>query len=187
MARGVAPIESERLTLISMPPVFLEVCLAGDQATASRLLDLIIPSDWFAEQRLMKLRLAQLQRDPNLQPWLLRAIGLRQERRMIGHIGFHTYPDPDYLQALAPGGVEFGYTVFAPFRQRGYATEACAAMMTWANREYGVPRFVVTISPDNLPSLRIAQHFGFRKVGTHIDEEDGPEDIFVREVAGAES
>lgn len=184
MIHTIQPIESARLTLIPMSPQFLEVCLAGDPARAARLLGLRISTDWFTEQRLMELRLAQLQRDPRLQPWLLRAISVRHERTMIGHIGFHTAPNPAYLQTLAPGGVELGYTVFAPFRQRGYATEACAAMMTWASQDYGVPRFVVTISPTNGPSLRIAQQLGFRKVGTHIDDEDGPEDIFVREVAG---
>jgi RimJ/RimL family protein N-acetyltransferase len=134
----------------------------------------------------MELRLAQLQRDPNLLPWLLRAIGLCKERMMIGHIGFHIYSDPDYLREVAPGGVEFGYTVFAPFRQRAYATEACEAIMTRTSREHAVPRFVMTINPDNLPSLQIARHFRFQKVGRHTDEVDGPEDIFLREVKDAE-
>ena len=75
--------------------------------------------------------------------------------------------------------------MFAPFRQRGYATEACAALMTWANLTHSVLRFVVTISPMNVPSLRMVQQFRFRKVGTHSDEEDGAEDIFVREVTDA--
>jgi RimJ/RimL family protein N-acetyltransferase len=131
----------------------------------------------------MQRRLTQLRDDPTLQPWLLRAMGLRGDGRMIGHIGFHTRPGAEYLRDLAPGGVELGYSVFEPYRRQGFATEACAALMSWAHREHGVGRFVVSISPGNLPSLRIAQHFGFRKVGMHIDEEDGPEDIYVREIA----
>lgn len=105
---------------------------------------------------------------------------------MIGHIGFHDRPDADYLRDLAPGSVEFGYSVFAPFRRQGYAAEACAALMEWARQEHHVARFVVSISPENTPSLRIADHFGFRKIGSHVDEEDGPEDILLREIEDAQ-
>jgi RimJ/RimL family protein N-acetyltransferase len=133
----------------------------------------------------MQLRLDQLRQNPDLEPWLLRAIVLRAERGMIGHIGCHSAPGPDYLRALAPGGVELGYTIFPPFRRRGYATEACAALMGWAQQMHRVPRFVLSISPANDPSRRIAQHFGFCKIGTQIDEQDGPEDIFVRDLEAA--
>ncbi|MBA2345181.1 MAG: GNAT family N-acetyltransferase [Rubrobacter sp.] len=101
---------------------------------------------------------------------------------MIGHVGFHDRPGAEYLRDLAPGGVEFGYSIFPPFRGRGFATEACAALMGWASREHNVKRFVVSISPENAPSMRIAAHFGFRKIGSHIDEEDGHEDILLLEV-----
>lgn len=173
-------IKSERLDLIPMTPAFLEACLAGDGATAAHLLGMPIPPEWLQEQRLMQIRLEQLRQNPALQPWLLRAIGLRQDGVMIGHIGFHSRPGANYLRDFAPGGVELGYKVFTPYRRQRYATEACAALMSWAYQEHDVTRFVVSISPDNQPSQRIAQHFGFRKVGTHIDEEEGPEDVFVR-------
>ncbi len=175
-------IRSERLDLVPLLPPFLEASLAGDHAAAAHLLGVTVPADWWSETDLMRLRLSDLQSDPRLQPWLLRAIVLRREQLMIGHVGFHTQPGAAYLREFAPGGVELGYTIFTPFRQQGYATEACAALMTWAYQAHHVTRFVVSISPDNLPSLRIAQHFGFRKVGMHIDEVDGPEDIFVREM-----
>jgi RimJ/RimL family protein N-acetyltransferase len=127
-------------------------------------------------------RLAQLLADPSMQPWLLRAIGLRHTGTMVGHIGFHARPGADYLRELAPGGVEFGYTIFAPFRRRGYAREACRALMDWARREHGVTRFVVSIGPTNVASIALAQQLGFRRIGSHIDEVDGPEQIFERRV-----
>jgi RimJ/RimL family protein N-acetyltransferase len=98
---------------------------------------------------------------------------------MVGYIGFHTRPAPDYLQAIAPGGIELGYTIFTPFRRQGLAREACEGLMEWARAEHGLTCFVVSIRPDNIPSLRLAQDFGFQRVGSHIDEEDGPEDILV--------
>ncbi len=178
-------IESARLRLVSLTPAFLAASLRGDLPTAADLLGCTIFPEWLQDQWVMRMRLDQLNDDPTLQPWLLRAIMLRQERMMIGHIGFHTAPGADYLQPWAPGGVEFGYTIFTPFRRHGYATEAVEALMTWAQRTYAVTRFVVTISPNNEPSRRIAQHFGFRQVGTHMDPQDGPEEICIWDVADA--
>jgi RimJ/RimL family protein N-acetyltransferase len=133
-------------------------------------------------QPMMRYRLGQLEADPTLLPWLLRAVVLRSSGAMIGHVTFHTAPNPEYLRPIAPGAVELGYTIYPPFRRQGFATEAAAALMAWAGQEHGVRRFVLSISPDNVPSLRLAQHFSFRKVGSHLDEIDGPEDIFLLEI-----
>ncbi len=171
-------IVSERLILRSMTPPFLQASLTGDRARAEELMELTIPDEWFEETELIALRLKDLQRDPELQPWLLRAIGLREQGRMIGHIGFHTQPDPPYLANLAPGGIEFGYTIFSPFRRHGYAYEAAQALMGWAREQHSVSRFVVAISPQNVPSLELARKLGFVRIGSQIDEEEGIEDIF---------
>jgi len=171
-------ISSERLDLIPLTPAFLQASLQGDSTMAKALLGLAIPSEWFHEQTLMRLRLAQLQQNSSLQPWLLRAIALHHQPLMVGHIGFHTQPGADYLRDLAPDGVEYGYTVFSAFRRQGYAREACEMLMQWAYQEHHVTRFVVSIRPDNIPSHRLAERFGFIRIGSHIDEEDGLEDIY---------
>lgn len=174
-------IYSPRLELIALSPEFLKASINDDLQTASQLINLAIPSAWLAEKWLMEMRLIKLREDPTLEPWLLRAIGLCQTRIMIGFIGFHSLPGPDYLISYAPGSVEFGYTIFPEYRGKGYASEAAKALMDWATVEHAVTRFVVSISPANTPSLRIAQKFGFRKVGTFTDPEDGVEDVFLRE------
>lgn len=43
---------------------------------------------------------------------------------------------------------------------------------------------MLSISPNNQPSLGIAEHFGFVKIGSQVDEEDGLEDIDERRCAG---
>jgi RimJ/RimL family protein N-acetyltransferase len=171
-------IQTERLDLLPMSAQFLEACLNHDRAGAASLLGYPLADEWQPEVWVGR-RLAQLRADPALEPWVLRAAILRATGRMIGHAGFHTAPGPDYLEPVAPGGVELGYTIYPAYRQQGYATEMVAALFAWAEREHGVRRFVLSISPENVPSLRIAHHFGFRKVGAHIDEEDGPEGIFL--------
>src|SRR5215475_6522592 len=85
-----------------------------------------------------------------------------------------TPPGADYLRELVPNGVEYGYTVFSPFRRQGYAREACEALMRWAYQEHQVKRFVVSIRPDNLPSRRLAEQLGFQRIGSQVDEVDGP-------------
>ena len=161
-----------------MTPAFYRACLQREHATAETVLGLRIPQEWYEEQWVMRLRLQQLQQDSTLQPWLLRAIALREQRTMIGHIGFHSAPGAEYLSELAPGAVEFGYTVFAPFRRQGHAREACAALMQWARLERHVTRFIVSIRPDNIASRGLAAQFGFERIGSHIDEIDGLEDIY---------
>lgn len=178
----LAPILSERLSLTPLTPAFMDASLAGDAAAAGRLIGLSVPPDWLAERWLIELRRGDLLRDPAYQPWGLRAIGERSGGAMVGHIGFHTRPGPGYLAELAPGGIEIGYTVFPAFRRRGYATEAVEALIGWAAGQ-GLRRFVLSISPENAPSLAIAARLGFRRVGSQVDEEDGVEDIFLHELA----
>jgi [ribosomal protein S5]-alanine N-acetyltransferase len=175
-------IHSPRLELIALSPDFLSASLRDDLESASRLIDLSVPRDWLEAKWLMELRLAKIRANPALEPWLLRAVGLRETRTMIGFIGFHTLPGAEYLNSYAPGSVEFGYTIFPEYRKKGYASEAAQALMDWGNRAHGVTRFVVSISPENEPSLRLARKFGFRKVGTVTDPEDGVEDVFLLEL-----
>ena len=121
----------------------------------------MIPKDWYDNEDLTRLRLEQIEVNPAYRPWSLRAIALREQSQMVGYIGFHTVPGASYLEPYAPDGVEFGYTVFPPFRRRGFAREACQALMYWANEKHQVSQFVLSISPDNIPSRRLAEQLRF--------------------------
>jgi len=153
--------------------------LEHDLAGAGRILGVPIPDGLLDSTDVMSLRLKQLEADPTLQPWLLRAMVLRERRVMVGHIGFHTAPGEEYLRPYAPGGVEFGFTVYPPFLRQGYAREASKALMGWAHQVHGVTRFVLSIRPDNAASQALAAGLGFVRIGSHIDDVDGLEDILV--------
>jgi RimJ/RimL family protein N-acetyltransferase len=170
-------IHSKRLDLILLTPAFIRAVLAHDMTTAEQLLGAKLPMDWTDCERLLILRLNQLEADPSLQPWLLRAMVRRTDRTMVGRISFHEAPDPEHYREIAPGAAEIGFEVFEPFRRQGYAHEASRALMQWANCEHRVSRFVVTIAPDNAASQALAAKLGFVRIGSHIDEIDGPEDI----------
>ena len=173
-------IHSERLDLVPLTPAFLRAMLEGDLAKAGRVLGMPLPDGLDDSNDVFALRLEQIENEPAYQPWSLRAVALREPLRMIGHIGFHTGPDPEYLRSLAPGGVEFGFTVYPPFQRQGYAREASLALMDWARQAHGVTRFVLSIRPDNTASQALAAKLGFVRIGSHMDEVDGLEDILER-------
>src|SRR5262245_21418472 len=172
-------ILTPRPVLRTMSAAFLEASLDDDLVAADALLGLRVQAAWFAEKALMQLRLEDLAQDPAYLDWSLRAIGLRATEEMVGYVGFHSRPDPPYLQPLVSGAVELGYTVFPSFRTRGIATEAVIALIGWAHRRAGIANFVVSIAPDNEPSRAIAARLGFRRVGEHTDELDGYEEVFL--------
>jgi RimJ/RimL family protein N-acetyltransferase len=169
-----------------MTPAVLRAMLAGNQNEAGELLGIATPAGWAIPRHAIDLRLSQLEANPELQPWLVKAISLREQGILVGDIGFHTKPGPEYLAELSPGGVEFGFGVVELYRRRGIAMEASEALMCWARDVHQVKRFVLSISPDNLPSLGLAAKLGFRKIGSQIDERDGPEDIFEKHFAPIE-
>ena len=184
-------IQSERLDLVIFSLPFLRASLDGDLSQAETILNMPLPAGWpvCAEpswpdcRDVLALRLQQLEEDPTAQPWLLRAMVPRGTRIIAGYIGFHSPPGAAYLQPYSPDAVEVGFSVFPPFRRRGYAREACRALIGWARECHGVLRFVMTIRPDNVASQSLAASLGFVRIGSHIDEVDGLEDILERDVS----
>lgn len=172
------PIHSERLVLVPMTPLFLRASLVRNLAEAERELGMTLPEEWpDGAADVLSLRLKQIEEDPTVQPWLLRAIALRDMPVMIGHIGFHEAPRFEPPHPLCPGAGEFGYTIFPPYRRRGYAREASLALMQWARQSMGLTRFVLSISPDNTASQALAAQLGFARIGSQMDEIDGLEDV----------
>lgn len=174
-------ILSERLLLRSMPEAFLRASMQGDVRAADAALGLRTHPHWFRESDLMELRLGDLAADPHYRDWSLRAIGLRSSGEMVGHIGFHTRPNASYLRNVVPDAVELGYTVFAPHRMRGYAQEALDAMLQWAAGAHGVPRFVLSIAPENLASRGVATKLGFVRRSAWMESDEGVEELWVRD------
>lgn len=172
-------ITSPRLDLIPFSLEFMRASLRHDTGACSQILGASVPPEWPAPdyRYVLDLRISQLEADPALQPWLMRAMVDRETRTMVGDIGFHTAPAPEYLQPCSPNAVEFGFGVFSPYRRQGYAREAAKAMMQWAHENHGVTEFIMTIRPDNAPSQALAKQLGFAKISSHVDEVDGVEDI----------
>lgn len=163
-----------------MGPGMLEALLARNRVLAEKIGGYTIPEDFVINFRTLRTRLRQLQARPETQPWLLRAIVLKQSQTMCGRIGFHSEPGPEELQNVAADGVELGYEISESFRRRGIGREAALGLMKWAYEEHDQRCFVLSIGAENIPSLRMARSMGFRETGYHFDEEDGLELYFER-------
>lgn len=180
---GLGPIEGQDLRLVLLPPDVLRALMANDIALAEHLTGMAFADTWAEAQDVIAMRLSDIERDPEYLPWSLRAILRKSDQRVVGHIGFHARPGADYSPHLKPAGVEFGYTTFIPYRRQGIARMAAIQLMSWALGQ-GASHFIVSISPDNGASLSLAHGLGFRKVGSHVDEVDGPEDVMELKVLG---
>jgi RimJ/RimL family protein N-acetyltransferase len=165
-------IETARLDLLPLDIDLLRDIRARRLETVAAALGADVPPT-FPDGVPAELRIAQLERDPAEQPWLVRAIVLRDERRVVGAAGFHSPPD-------AGGRAELGYEIVEGDRRRGFAREAVVGLMQWAAATGRVRVFVVSISPENSPSLALAAALGFERVGEQIDPEDGLEWVFER-------
>jgi len=175
----VPSIFTSRIELVSLSPAFLDNLLGGRNFIAEGMGGFPLPSGWPDEESLgiLKMRFDQMRSDPESQPWLVRAMVLREGgRAMAGHTGFHGPP--------VDGMVEMGYTVFPRYRRQGLATEAAQALMDWAARQTHIRRFRVSISPNNEASLAMAAKMGFQKVGEQMDEVDGLEHLFELSLPG---
>jgi RimJ/RimL family protein N-acetyltransferase len=172
-SKNIATIETKRLNLISMTIECLQALVVGDYQQAHSAGGFVVAEDcsllkdaWVGHQ------LQMIEADVEQHPWMYRAIVRKSDNNLIGRISFHhKAPDPFFLE-YSRYGAELGYTIEPLYRQQGYATESVLAMMDWA-RKRNVEDFFLTISPQNRPSIQLAESIQYRKIGELMDETDG--------------
>jgi [ribosomal protein S5]-alanine N-acetyltransferase len=85
----------------------------------------------------------------------------------IGSAGFKGSPDADGL-------VEIAYGIVPTHQGRGYATEAAAALVSFAVADGRVRRVIAHTLPEHNASTRVLAKCGFEFKGDVVDPEDGP-------------
>lgn len=164
-------VRSERLDLPLLDAALLDALVAGDRVAIGSLADYDIPESFPNEEQreFLHFRRSQLANDPSRYPWSVRAIVVRDERRMVGFVNFHGAPGVNDTNTA--GALELGWTVFAREQKRGYATETAIALMDWARRTHGIRHFISSTTPGNAASLRVHDKLGFARTGEFIEGE----------------
>jgi len=88
--------------------------------------------------------------------WVVRE---RSNGAFVGELGFAHFRrrlGPDFDDAP-----EAGWALSPQVQGKGFALEALTAALQWADGRIG-NRFVCMISPDNTPSIRLAERVGFK-------------------------
>jgi RimJ/RimL family protein N-acetyltransferase len=83
----------------------------------------------------------------------------------VGSGGYYGPPDAEMM-------VEVAYGVAPEYRGRGYAKEACAALVAYA-RDAGACTIRAHTRPDNGASARVLTSCGFVQIGELVDPVDG--------------
>lgn len=172
----ISPITTRRLRLVSLSTEVLRLLFDKDVVKANEQLcfevsesSSILGFSW------LKKRLKLIESDASQHPWMYRAIIREKDNQMVGFISFHhKAPDPD-LREYSSNGAELGYTIESELRRQGYAKESILGMIEWAKSEHGITDMFVTISPENMPSMKLAEALKFVKIGDHQDPIDGLE------------
>jgi [ribosomal protein S5]-alanine N-acetyltransferase len=111
--------------------------------------------------------LALLEGSSPIDPWIHGFVMVHGATgNVIGKCGFKGPPDAD-------GMVEIAYGVNPEYQGKGYATEAAAALVSYALGTGQVRVVRAHTLPEPNASTRILTKCGFRQVGEVIDPEDG--------------
>lgn len=105
------------------------------------------------------------------------AVEEKESGSYIGHIGYTDFKRD--IQPSLQGMLEFGWILASHAHGKGYASEAVAAMTAWSQTHFPDRRVVCIISPENLPSIRVAEKAGFRQWQQSVYH-DSPTLIFTR-------
>ena len=89
------------------------------------------------------------------------AIRERGSDRFAGEVGFAI--GKRSLEPSFGDAPEIGWALAPWAHGKGYATEAVRAALAWGADHFGPRRTVCMISPENLPSLRVAEKCGYRE------------------------
>jgi RimJ/RimL family protein N-acetyltransferase len=88
------------------------------------------------------------------------AVQERASGEYVGELGFCDFKRD--LQPSLNGAPEIGWILASRVHGKGYASEAVRAAIAWGDQHFPDTRTVCLIHPENAPSIRLAEKFGFR-------------------------
>lgn len=115
------------------------------------------PKPWGPEQGLEMLRRGIERWATSRYGWL--AIVEKQTECLVGTAGLQFDPDLDAM--------ELGYKTVRSAWGKGYAAEACRAMLAYGVEQLDLLRVVSEIQEGNVASIRVAEKLGMKHVSSH--------------------
>jgi len=79
----------------------------------------------------------------------------KESKKIVGRVGFGI---ADYMGVSE---IDLGYFIETSCRRRGYAKEACLAVLDYAQKYLDFPGLSAYVDTDNLPSLGLLEKLGF--------------------------
>ena len=158
-------LETDRLTLLALSAEHLRRCLDGPEALSAAL-GLAICEDLVSEAareaidvKLQRMALTPGDEYPWHTYWLMIAKDIRTG---IGLVGFKGTPS-------SQGIAEVGYGTCAPYRNRGYMTEAVRALIAWAFQQPRCKTIFADTDVQNVASQRVLTKSGLHRFGRAKD------------------
>jgi RimJ/RimL family protein N-acetyltransferase len=89
--------------------------------------------------------------------------------RVIGMTGIGNKEEVD-------NEIEIAYLISEEFAGRGYTSEAVAAVSQWALKNLGLDYLIAIVETDNIPSQRVVEKSGFRKIDCRMILDSGQQE-----------
>lgn len=84
--------------------------------------------------------------------WILEE---KQSGSVIGRAGL------EYKEGFA--GLELGFMLGTPYQHKGFAYEACSAVLEYGINKLGQKDYCAFVKEENVPSVRLCERLGFKK------------------------
>lgn len=149
------PIHTERLTLIPFTTQICQEVLEGNFESLSEL-GLVLGEGWPDKDmmdtlpRILK-NLSKVEAPTGFESWM---IIQKDTRKIIGDIGFKGY---NFFE----NSCDIGYGIIEAERKKGYATEACLALINWAFEHESLETITAATLEDNENSIKLLQKLNF--------------------------
>jgi ribosomal-protein-alanine N-acetyltransferase len=154
-------VETSRLELVAAT-ADLAQAESQDRGLLMSLLGVFLPEGWpppLTENR-VEFNAKRLEQHPHEAGWWFWYIVSRESDTHVA-VGVASFKGPP----SEAGTVEVGYSVLEPFQRRGYATEAVAALVSWAFTHSEVTTILAETYPELTPSIRVLEKNGFQNIG----------------------
>ena len=95
---------------------------------------------------------------------VLLSIVLKETKKVIGQLNISIVSEKNKH-------AEFGYVINPKFSGKGYVTEACKALLTWAFNNHDLHRITAVMDQRNPKSKAVCERLGLRLEATHVEDD----------------